>query len=269
MFDKLIESDTAGAEFKNRSRYFTVSTIVVGTLFLTAVVYSLYGAEVGLGAVNFDVSELVAPLEATEPEPKREPEQNNRPQLEPSELPIRTDSIARIDEYQYVPDKPSSEASKIPSRPIGKYILDPGGTNTGGSGGPTGSPYGRPGTEGGTSSATNVPEDEDRTTETPPPPVKVKPAIVRTSRVLNGSALSLPVPLYPKPAQMLNLAGAVKVQVTIDERGNVISAKAIDGHPLFRGVAEQSARGAKFKPTLLNDEPVKVTGLIVYNFKRN
>ena len=38
MFDKLVESDATGAEFKNRSRYFLVSTVVVGILFLTAVV---------------------------------------------------------------------------------------------------------------------------------------------------------------------------------------------------------------------------------------
>jgi len=99
--------------------------------------------------------------------------------------------------------------------------------------------------------------------------VKKPPSILRTSRVLNGEAISLPKPAYPQPAIVLNLQGSVKVQVTIDEKGNVISAKAADGHPFFRLVAEQAARNARFKPTLLNDEPVKVTGVIVYNFRRN
>jgi len=56
------------------------------------------------------------------------------------------------------------------------------------------------------------------------------------------------------------------VQVTIDENGNVISASAVSGHPLLRQAAEQAARQAVFKPTLLSDQPVKVTGVIVYNF---
>jgi protein TonB len=86
---------------------------------------------------------------------------------------------------------------------------------------------------------------------------------------LNGEAISLPKPLYPQTAVILNLQGTVKVQITIDENGRVVSSKAAEGHPLFRQVAEQAARIAKFKPTLLNGEPVKVTGVIVYHFKRN
>ena len=56
------------------------------------------------------------------------------------------------------------------------------------------------------------------------------------------------------------------MQVTIDERGNVISAQAVDGHALLRAEAERAARNARFSPTLLSDVPVKVTGVITYNF---
>jgi TonB family protein len=87
--------------------------------------------------------------------------------------------------------------------------------------------------------------------------------------VLNGEAISLPKPSFPQPAIALGLQGSVRVQVTIDETGDVISAKAADGHPFFRQAAEQAARNARFKPTYLNDNAVKVTGVIVYNFKRN
>ena len=52
----------------------------------------------------------------------------------------------------------------------------------------------------------------------------------------------------------------------IDETGKVISAKAVSGHPLLRDAAERAARGAKFSPTYLSKQPVKVTGLIVYKF---
>lgn len=268
MFDKLIESDTEGAEFKNRSRYFTVSTLVVGTLFLSAVMYSLYAAEIGIGAANFELAELVAPLETAEPEPKQEQEQEVSRRSEQSELPVRTNNVARPDEFQYVPDKPSSEVSKFPPRPVGKYIFDPNGIDSIGSG-PGGSTNRGTAVPTGSSSA-NLPDDDDKIDTTPPPVVKVKQptTIMRTSNVLNGIATFLPKPTYPRPAIVLNLEGTVKVQVTIDENGNVVSARAAEGHPLLRGVSEQAARGAKFKPTTLNGVPVKVTGIITYNFKK-
>jgi len=56
------------------------------------------------------------------------------------------------------------------------------------------------------------------------------------------------------------------VQVTIDEQGNIVSASAVSGHPLLRQAAEQAARQAQFAPTLLEGVPVKITGVIVYNF---
>jgi protein TonB len=84
--------------------------------------------------------------------------------------------------------------------------------------------------------------------------------------VLNGKAVSLPKPAYPAAAKAVRAGGAVNVQVTVDEKGDVISASAVSGHPLLRQSAEQAARSAKFSPTLLSGKPVKVTGVIVYNF---
>jgi TonB family protein len=84
--------------------------------------------------------------------------------------------------------------------------------------------------------------------------------------VLNGKATSLPKPSYPAAAKAVRAGGAVSVQVTIDEEGNVISAAATSGHPLLRQASEQAARGAKFSPTRLSGTLVKITGVIVYNF---
>jgi protein TonB len=56
------------------------------------------------------------------------------------------------------------------------------------------------------------------------------------------------------------------VQVVIDESGKVISVAAVAGHPLLQGVSVAAAKQAKFTPTLLEGEPVKVTGVIHYNF---
>jgi TonB family protein len=98
--------------------------------------------------------------------------------------------------------------------------------------------------------------------------------------VLNAKAVSLPKPEYPESAKATGVEGVVKVQVTIDENGNVESAQAViefidndvlatektDPRPALREAAEQAALEAKFSPTLLNGDPVKVTGIITYNF---
>jgi TonB family protein len=84
--------------------------------------------------------------------------------------------------------------------------------------------------------------------------------------VVNGKATNLVKPPYPAAARAVRAAGAVNVQVTIDESGNVISASAVSGHPLLRAAAVQAARSSKFSPTTISGQPVKVTGVVVYNF---
>jgi len=84
--------------------------------------------------------------------------------------------------------------------------------------------------------------------------------------VLNGKAVSLPLPEYPPAAKAVRASGTVTVQVLIDEEGNVISASATSGHPLLRSAAVEAAKAAKFSPTRLSGEPVKVSGVVVYNF---
>jgi TonB family protein len=84
--------------------------------------------------------------------------------------------------------------------------------------------------------------------------------------VLNNKAVSLPLPPYPPIAKAAHASGNVKVQVTIDEDGNVISAHAVAGHPLLQSAAVAAARQAKFSPTKLSGQPIKVQGVLVYNF---
>lgn len=87
-----------------------------------------------------------------------------------------------------------------------------------------------------------------------------------TGGVLNGKALALPPPAYPPLARAALAAGTVTVQVLIDQQGNVVAAHAVDGHPLLQAVCVAAAQQARFSPTLLEGEPVKVTGVIQYNF---
>jgi TonB family protein len=84
--------------------------------------------------------------------------------------------------------------------------------------------------------------------------------------VFNGKALALPPPGYPPIARAAHAFGTVTVQVLIDEQGNVIAARAVGGHPLLQAAAVGAARQARFSPTLLEGEPVRVTGVIKYEF---
>lgn len=105
--------------------------------------------------------------------------------------------------------------------------------------------------------------------EEPPPPAPTPPSSERktiSGGVLNGKANSLPKPVYPAIARAARASGTVVVQVTIDESGKVITARAVGGHPLLQQAAVQAAYGARFSPTLLSGQPVKVTGVITYNF---
>jgi len=84
--------------------------------------------------------------------------------------------------------------------------------------------------------------------------------------VLNGKAVSLPKPRYPPAARAVRASGAVQVQVLIDEDGNVFSADAVGGQPLLRRASVIAACSSRFSPTLLEGNPVKVSGIITYNF---
>lgn len=80
-------------------------------------------------------------------------------------------------------------------------------------------------------------------------------------------AVRLATPVYPLVERQRNTEGLVTVQITIDEEGKVISAKAISGPRGLRATSEDAARRSKFKPVLVNNKVVKATGFIVYNFK--
>lgn len=84
--------------------------------------------------------------------------------------------------------------------------------------------------------------------------------------VLNGKAIKLPLPAYPEPAKAAHASGSVSVEVTVDEDGNVIAAHAVSGHPLLQAASVAAAREARFSPTKLSGQPVKIQGVLVYSF---
>jgi len=84
--------------------------------------------------------------------------------------------------------------------------------------------------------------------------------------VLNGKAIYLPAPEIPAGEKA---SGVVMVQVLVDEQGSVVEAKPISGPPSLYPSAVNAARFARFSPTMLMGEPVKVQGTLAYNFAKS
>lgn len=116
-------------------------------------------------------------------------------------------------------------------------------------------------TEGGEAGADSKTGDSPATAST-----KTGEKAPISGGVLNGKAIVLPQPEYPPIAAQAKASGTVTVQVLVDETGSVISAHAVSGHPLLQAAAVAAARQAKFSPTSLMGEPVKVTGVLSYTF---
>jgi TonB family protein len=278
MLDQLVESKSNAKENKTRGGYLLTTFMVVAGLLSSAFVYSLFAKDLGIGNNDFELSKLVAPLAVAEnvpPEPvKNEPKQEQAKSAK-IETIVRQTNTLRIDESPLMINKISSVPNTQKSRPNGAFSVKPDSMETG-SANPVGVANGRTEKSVGVGiSNYNQTEQVETVVKTPPPLPPVKKAtaeIVEKKKtpiskgVVNGQAIILPKPPYPPIAKAVNANGAVNVQVTIDEIGNVISAKDLDGHPLLRQAAENAARNAKFRPTLLSDQPVKVTGIIVYKF---
>src|SRR5262249_47391831 len=73
-------------------------------------------------------------------------------------------------------------------------------------------------------------------------------------------------PSYPPVARAAKISGAVQVQILVSETGEVIEANVVSGHPMLRDTAVQAARQWQFKPTELSGKPVKVQGILTFNF---
>src|SRR5688572_5436182 len=130
---------------------------------------------------------------------------------------------------------------------------------------PTSAAPAKPGSDASQTTSTGQ-EDQPATAEAKPDaPPAAEPGGKRpiSGGVLNGKAIYLPKPLHPAGVEA---KGAVVVEVTIDEYGNVSGARAVSGPPQLHAAATDAARQARFTPTYLMGEPVKVRGVITYNF---
>lgn len=261
MFNNLIESNSHAKEYKRRGSFLVFTTGVYAVLLLLGGVASIYAYDAHLEAQSTQLELLsFVPLDpaAQPPEVVRNTIRSASPSDNTTTRSTRTVLIDSTSNPNNPPRDIGTKASDIPdARPdsvIGRFNADPPA--------PSFSDRGVPDGRGNT----RVVDITDPPPPPPPAPTPVVPKVLKISKVLNSQAILLPRPTYPPLAKQIKVQGTVAVQVLIDESGRVISAKAVSGHPLLVGEAVRAATQAKFSPTMIGEQPVKVSGVITYNF---
>jgi protein TonB len=263
MFENLPESGSHRKDFERKGSFLLGTLAIYFVIGITLLVFGIMYAKASVETPDLELTTLIAPVPVPQQKAQPEKQQQAKPQESKQNVDIRKELIAPVTETRVVPKEVSNKASEIP--PVRSGVTTIKGTTDSNALVPIApGPVNGSGAGGTATGPTKV--DFGEPPPPPPPPKPTPPRAPISGGVLNGKAISLPRPAYPPIAKQAHASGTVVVQVTIDENGGVISAHAISGHPLLQAVAVQAARGARFSPTKLSGQPVKVTGVITYNF---
>jgi TonB family protein len=274
MFANLVESSSHKGDYARSGKFFLATLSIYALAFLAIGVGSIYAYNAHFDNNNLELTSLVTPVDMQEVQmiritPAAAPTRPaNAPSNSSNVVVVRTQPTIATDDSRVIPHG-------VPDPPTGP-ILPPNTDYKIGNPGPNDTLFGVPGNNrngggGGGTSTGGGSQIDQLVRETPPPamPKEVKPpALVRTisKGVINGNAIELPKPTYTAIAKAAHASGRVTVQVLIDESGKVVSAQAVSGHPLLQQESVKAAYRARFSPTLLSNQPVKVSGMITYNF---
>jgi protein TonB len=260
MFDNLVESGSHKQDLSRKGSFLLGTVAIYAVIGISLLVAGILYAPAYLDAQDLELTTLVAPVPVPQQANEPEKQQEAKPQTKDQNVDVRKELIADVSESRVAPKEISAKASDIP--PVRRGVTTVLGNESSNAAVPINA---GPGTGTGIGTGPTKVNIEGEPPP-PPPPQPTPPRAPISGGVLNGKAISLPKPNYPPIARQAHASGTVVVQVTIDENGSVISAHAVSGHPLLQAVAVAAARGARFSPTKLSGQPVKVTGVITYNF---
>jgi protein TonB len=100
-----------------------------------------------------------------------------------------------------------------------------------------------------------------------PPPKVATPQKVRiSSGVAEGNKIHDVQPAYPQMARIAHIQGDVVLQATISKTGSIENLRAVSGHPILIQAALDAVRQWKYKPYILNGEPVEVETQVTVKF---
>ncbi len=254
MFDNLVESGSHKQDVTRKGSFILITMAVYLVIIVAGGIAGIMLASANIDQQTLELTALIAPV----PVPQAQQKEAPKPEKVVIEknVDVRRELIATVDRADLVPKTISAKASDVP--PVRKGVV----TMVGSSDTNAAQPM-APGA--GTGQIISGPAKVEIQDEPPPPP-KPTPHAPISGGVLNGKAVHLVQPPYPPIARSAHASGQVVVQVLIDENGNVVAAHATSGHPLLQAAAVNAARSSKFTPTKLSGQPVKVNGVIIYNF---
>jgi protein TonB len=252
MFDRLIES-TKQKNGGRTGRLVLLTTVIYGAMLMVTGIATIFWFNPVLADVFRVETMLVPPVP---PAPKTSaPQTVVRDNAAPAAFLVPAPPSVTVDPGSIPPAPPVTSRIVVtgpPAGPGGIFNGVPGAEDEG-----PGEPPPPP--------ATRKP---DPTPDSKPSPAPQRP-ITRTSTILQGTAIRKVQPVYPAIAKAARVQGPVQVQVEISEEGQVTSAVVLSGHPLLRDASVQAARQWLWKPTLLGKVPVKVQGVLTFNFVLN
>ena len=254
MFENLVESGSHKQDVTRKGSFILITMAVYLVIIVAGGIAGIMLASANIDQQTLELTALIAPV----PVPQQQQKDTPKPEKVVIEknVDVRRELIASVDRADLVPKTISAKASDVP--PVRKGVVTMVGTSDTNAAQPM-----APGA--GTGQIISGPTKVDIKDEPPPPP-KPTPHAPISGGVLNGKAVHLVQPPYPPIARSAHASGQVVVQVLIDENGNVVAAHATSGHPLLQAAAVNAARASKFTPTKLSGQPVKVNGVIIYNF---
>jgi protein TonB len=262
MFNNLIESSSHAREYKRRGSFLFFTTAVYAVLLVLGGVASIYAYDARLEEQSLEVVTLLPPQEIVpeQPQPASHPDRPRETSRNDSGVPERATAMLSVNHPEVMPPTVGTTPNKnLPLPESGPVKLGDRDRGFGPTGGPGSSTCG---------GRVVVPPEQivPLADQPPPPPEQPKPPRVISKGVITGEAVLLPRPVYSEIAKRARIQGTVSVQVLVDESGRVVSAKVVSGHPLLIVEAQRAALQARFAPTKLSGQPVKVSGVITYNF---
>ena len=259
MFEHLVESGSHSEDLKRKGGFLAGFFILYLVLIFATLIAGILLAPAYIDQQALELTALVAPVPVQQQQQKQEAKPEKQELAK--NVDVRQQAIADVSRADLVPKEISAKASDIPPiRSNVQTVICPtcGNSNAIAPAAPG----------AGAGAITTAPERVEMKDEAPPaaPTPKPTPHAPISGGVLNGKAIRLVTPPYPAIARSAHASGQVSVQVLIDENGNVLSATPTSGHPLLRAAAQSAALASKFSPTKLSGQPVKVNGVIIYNF---
>jgi protein TonB len=267
MFQNLIESASHRQDLARRGRFFLGTLMFYAALCACIGVASVYAYNVRLDEHDYEVTMLppwAIPRAVAEAEPDRP--RATHPAGTTNEVGQRTRFVTDLNTPTSNPPPISTAPSDVPPVHAGvPYVISDRNVEPIGGGGAGPVILGG----GGTTVVGNARPTVVVATEDVRPPEVVRPTPARPlmlSQLISSKIVAKPVPPYPQIARAARIEGVVMVEILVDEQGRVISATATTGPMMLREAARLAALQARFTPTQLNGQPVKIAGVISYNF---